>query len=334
MVSGTTDQAILRLAKEMTSWNSIELTVHEDMENYPVDAGAKSRSANDTRYIETNRSQRMLAVKMRAEVAPTGAYLEAFCDGKKCANVIYRGETKQDHIDISRHFGSERVSGSSNRPSPLSFFYVGKIPLYEALSNGKYLGNGRISERKSEVYLFTNVKWARYPQHLVYDLDTMTSIPIRVRAFPASTRVEGENWDSALPLWVWTAKTVDQVGGTFWLPLNSEFIQYRRTNDEATRTVRRTNTIKVESVLYNKSYPSQTFWPILQPGVVVRDEFTKKTTAVPDPKGTRAFIDDQVGTARSATADYPVGWSSWVPTGCVLLGISLLVVGLVKRWNP
>jgi hypothetical protein len=89
--------------------------------------------------------------------------------------------------------------GSTDRPRPSRFFCVGKTPLFEAARTGKHLREGRVNDRKSQVFLFPRVRWALATQDLAYDLDDAKAIPIRFRScFHA---LKGRIPDATPPSW-------------------------------------------------------------------------------------------------------------------------------------
>jgi hypothetical protein len=55
--------------------------------------------------------------------------------------------SRQSSLAISRSFFNEGVAGSTDRPVPLQMYYVGQVPLYEALAKAKFLGRGEVAGR-------------------------------------------------------------------------------------------------------------------------------------------------------------------------------------------
>ncbi len=320
--------AVVRLAREMTSWNSIELAVRS--ESQMLHEGQSRTIINEDKYVETRSGKRMGDFSSRALEDGATSHKASYCDGAKCANVTYRGDV-QDNIAIGRSFLNEGMIGSTDRPRPLQYFYVGKVPLYEALPGATYLGGGTVAGRESEVFLFPRVKWARFPQDLVYDLDKATSIPIRVRAYS----VEGgmTDPDATAPAWSWTARTVDAIQG-YHMSLRSESARFLKDGADYTSDTQSRAEITVESLVYDKSYPSSTFWPVSQPGVDIFDAIAKKSFRIPAPKPTaeesaqvQALLTDPIGAVP------PSDWTEWLSPAAFGLGIAVLGVAVISWWR-
>lgn len=328
MPSSPGEACSIKLAREMKGWASIELKVRAEGTNHILAKGHTPHFTNSYHYIETNHGQRMMDAISRASTDLPGARYSAFCDGSKCANIIYRGEKRQDRVTIGRSFDDEEKSGSTSRPMPFSVYYVGKVPLLEAVQKGRYLGEGRVEGRKSLVFLFPKVKWAMAIQDLVYDLDQETSIPIRLRSFLGN--LDENDVDGSQPAWTWTALSVDTVQG-FHMPLRSSMVSYGGRNAAASDK-RRTLDLTIESLQYNKKYPKETFWPVIQPGVEVINSIEKTQYVIPG--GEREGPGQQEAAAlSSAPASQPADWSGWASTAGFGVGSALLLFGLVSRWR-
>jgi hypothetical protein len=321
----------VKLAHEMKGWKSIELTVRAEGTNYVLTNGRPPNFVNLYRYVETDCGERMLDSLLRSSPDRPGARSAAYCDGSKCANVIYRGERSQVQATIGRFFDIEERSGSSSRPMPFRFYYVGRTPLFEAVQKGKHLGEGSINGRKSQVFLFPKVRWAMATQNIVYDLDEETGIPIQVRSFLGN--LNENDPDLTDPSWVWTALSVDQVEG-FHMPLRSvHVLGRRRTGDPHSGKVQSLE-LTIESLHYNKTYAKETFWPVLQPGVSVMDGIKKTQYSVPGKAATDGSLAEEQTAANSlAPAMQPSDWSGWASTGSLALGSVLLLIGLGSWWR-
>ena len=319
--------AATRLAHEMRSWQSIEIVTRSQLTLHAPESYMPPHSEAVKTYIETSRSQRMadnLLTSPKAAIRQSG-----YCDGARCATVIYRPGPVQDSVIIGRSFMNEGTSGSTEHPVPLAYFYVGKVPLYEAVTKGTHLGQGRVSDRPTEVFLFPRVKWGMVEQDLVYDLDKETSVPVRVRSY--GRRFNRETFEGDTPNWDWTALTLDTVDG-YHLPLRSSHVSHARAGGKATAEKRSSSEIVVESVHFNKSFPASTFWPVVEPGVLVRDLIKKTTTTTaPAKEAQQGTSSPPAGTP--VRAGQPDDSSSWGSTACLSLGVALLGAGVVSWWR-
>ena len=164
-------------------------------------------------------------------------------------------------------------------------------------------------------------------QDLVYDLDAETAIPIRVRSYLGN--LNENDLDSSPPAWTWTALSVDSIQG-FHMPLRSSMISYGGAGISATDK-RMAIEVKVESLSYDKSYPKETFWPVIQPGTTVLDSIKKTQYAVPGKTiGDIHFGGENETTTSVAQAVQPVHWSAWGSTASFGLGGALIFVGLIS----
>lgn len=315
-----TDSAIEHLTREMTSWSAIELQVREDVSMQAAsEIQVASERTNFDHYIETSRGLRFLEETSQVD-GSEGGRISAYCDGSRCANVLYRAEgdhQQQAQVTISKQFLNEGRFGWTDRPKPLKYFYVGLSPLPEALPKAQRIGEDTCLDRTCDVFLFP----AFQSQDLVYSLDRATGVPLKVEAFKDEAMRQ-----AGRPSWVWQADSLDDVQG-FHVPLTSSYqgFNYNNPDDPVTRT----SEIKVETISYNKAYEKSQFWPTIQPGVTVHDTIAKESYTVPDPTAAAEPATAPLPTAGHIVATPPQDWTTYVPPVGLGLGIAVLIAGLV-----
>ncbi len=232
--------------------------------------------------------------------------------------------SKQRQIDIVNQFGDEHQLGSTYRPEPLYFYFVGKAPIHEALRGARPLGDGRAMDRACDLYLFPNTKLAEAPLDAVYYLDQETSTPLKVEYYLA-----GQDRTAAKPIRIWEAKTLDRIEGDRYFPLRSEGRFFTETPSGMAPAG--TNTIIVDAIHYDREFGPKTFWPTYEPGVLVNDALKKTTARVPGPVATPkpALAAGSTGkTAEAARAVPPWSWDAAASPAALGLGALLIVVAL------
>lgn len=323
------DQAVARLAREMTSWKSVEIVSHYETVNHQPRQNHPATFRQVEHYIETNHGQRKADSRSITPGLPE-ARREGYCDGSRCADVWYSGD-RQGSVTISRAFLLERVIGSTQRPRPLTYFYVGKIPLYEALPKGRHLGQSTVAGRPCDVYMFPNIRWGvNGTHHFVYDLDAATSVPLRVRAFAGP--VEANPADSAAVDWAWTAQTLDEVRGGYHMPLRSEYVSYTRpkaAGDPALLSF--SGQVKVETIRYNASFPASTFWPVIEKGTPVTDFIKKTHSPPPSAAASQPAAQEPVTATTAGPLQPPKGWEGHAADGGLILGLAAIATGVFLR---
>jgi hypothetical protein len=315
------------LLHEMTSWSSLRLkVVYNQTLHIPSPSGRTGELRIDHEYVETNSGQRYFDTR----IPSTDGSIARRCgysDGRRFASVDYHRDRNADRaetINVTASFLSEAREGYADRPHPLQFLHVGLKPLYQALSEGKPSGEGKVLGRPCDVVRFT-VPGPRRTQDLLYWLDQQTSIPLKIEAFPV-----GEGPDAAQPFWRWEANSLDTVQG-YHIPLRSTDTSFQQRDGRATDQPALTIRVEVQSAEFNKEYPASMFWPTFTPGAQVVDAvgndgiYTVPDPNPPPPAGTIA--------APAIEANPERGWSDALPTTATLLGLLVLVVGLTLWWR-
>ena len=124
-----------QLAWEMTSWNSVHVLVKQSMAEAPLELRQFRDSLFLFDYHETSSGMRKLDTLLKEGGRPTLHYVYAF-DGKDYEFVQYkrgRPDEQESVVYGGRSFGTELRTRWTDRPRPLYYYFVGKIPLHEAL---------------------------------------------------------------------------------------------------------------------------------------------------------------------------------------------------------
>jgi len=306
-----------QLAWELESRTSIELKVRTEILCDDPEWKPKDFTQYEEHYIETALGQRWCDTYLLKDGKIVGRST-AFSDGKRCAEVTY----KDDHLDrqkfvvIKRTYPREEQADWMNRPAPINLLNVCREPLHVALPKAKSLGPDRVLDRDCDVFLFRGLRW-RVPQDHVYYLDRATSIPLKVESY----RDEVAR-DNGQPLWVWTAESLDQVQHHF-IALKSRHVSTKPLT---------TSIQHVESVVFNKEYPSSAFWPVLQPGVTVLDTISNKNYKVPGGDRSNSDAEQQFSTASPVQAVPPQDYGSVASAVSLGLGLAVFSVGIILWW--
>jgi len=274
---------------------------------------AKDFTLVDEHYIETALGQRTCDTT-HLQGDEVVRRFSLFSDGSRCADVQCDAHPPdhQKSVFIKRTYSQEDGNDRMNRPQPIQLLYVCREPLHKALPKAESLGTGTVLGRDCDIFLFRQLRW-RVPQDHVYYLDRATSIPLKVESFKNQAAR-----DAAEPLWVWTAESLDKVQGHF-IPLNCQMVRFKPNV---------TWKYHVESVVFNKEYTASTFWPVLQPGVFVRDFISQKSYKVPGAEKTTLGAPERSSNAQPIQAIPPQGYLSALSTVSFGVGLVVFFVGI------
>lgn len=255
-----------------------------------------------------------------ASRADYGSRKSRYRDGRKCACVDYEPKdlNRQRSISIARSFWYEAKYGFLEGPRPYDFIsHVGLKPLWEALPSSAPLGPARCIERDCVRYHFKGVGPAVKTQSLVYHLDLVSGVPLKVEAFDGPEQILEKS-----PNWVWEAQTLDQVGKNRYFPLKSTYTTYnakKQADGSLTSVPGMSQKITVTKLDFDVPLSNTLFWPEYQSGVEIFDSLAPRksqegeTRSVP-PAGEPIRVQDssQVGLLMPG----------------LVLGLSLLVLGV------
>jgi hypothetical protein len=204
----------------------------------------------------------------------------------------------------------------TERPVPLRYFYVGKVPLYEALTQARPLGPTQVLDRPCHRFLFEKVRWAMADQDLVYALDDDTGIPLSVTSYPVG---QGQAPD-AKSQWSWEARSLDTADGYPYVK-NSVSIM---PHDPTPRP------ITVDRIVFNQTYPATQFQIKPDPGVLIIDEIRGKDSVAP---GTPRPVSSTTAAAQPIVVAQPRSWTEQATPIFLGLGAVLLLSGAVLAWR-
>ncbi len=162
-------------------------------------------------------------------------------------------------------------------------------------------------------------------QSLVYCLDQETCAPLKVAAYSGAEQVRDKT-----PNWVWEATSLDNVSGRHFVR-SSKYASFRVTKLETGRWASEpdlTQTIRVEEISFDSAVPRATFWPAIQPGVLVLDAIAKRRYQTPGgapPAPEAASSGSPVRVAPKS--------GSWLPGVGVFLSLAVLGTAALLWWR-
>lgn len=300
-----------KLARESTSWTSIELGWDA------VDQRTAELKVNkDSTYIETAAGQRLLEERIRRSDGTGGRQL-FFFDGETGGMIQFdsRNPEKQHQAIFNKYFGLERPGNPTQRPLTLRYRYLIQEPLHLAIPRGKALDASRVLGRDCLPVLFENgLSFAGQPaRDITYHLDLETGIPLKVE-------VATQGKTSA----TWTALSFDKVDD-WHLVKSSKLVSILPdgSSQEQTETI--------DQALFNQSYPEARFRPEIQQGVRIQGDPGRKAARPeparpPEDKGVEPV--PSVGPPSVVPASVPASGDSWIVPTMLGVGVTLLAVGV------
>jgi len=239
-------------------------------------------------YVHTGRGQRHFEARTKWENGRTD-HRAAYCDGTKCAEVTFdpTNVDKPQTIEVSHKFADDMSSNGLTIPFPLLSYFVGSKPLVEALTTGESMPDGDALQRPCDVFLFKAVGVAQRKDDLVYYLDKVTSVPLKVVCYTSSDlRLSNR------PLWAWEAIRLENVSGHH-VALESIWKRFvvKGAEPAAASKVDYTQTIHVDECTFDQQIAASEFWPIYTPGVRVLDRIDRKSFRVKDESAATVATD-------------------------------------------
>lgn len=323
------EAASQRLSWEMDSWKSLDIHSDQKISDLVVSDPKKGSYQGHMleRYVETATGERLYENKVVADDGQET--LDAnYADGSRFADATFRGPhaRKMEQVILKSSFADEGRSGTNRRPDPLRYLYVGQTPLPKALLSGGvvHLKSDRHLGRECDVFLIPQARWtAHTPLDLVYTLDRETGFPLKLSLYFTP---EDREQDRAIS--TWSADSFDEIKGHH-LPLRSTEVIYDRSPDgpPIKRAVRK---LTITEADFDRDYPTSTFWPVIQPGVMVWDKVANKHWHQPNADGT-PFVQAPAATrvAQPIKATPPRDWSTPASYAGLTLGAAVLVVAFL-----
>jgi hypothetical protein len=212
------------------------------------------------------------------------------------------------------------------RPFPLRYFYAGQIPLPQRLKDAEPLGEEKCLDRLCERFLFRQFKAGTQPFDMVFSLDRETGVPLKLTIYNDPKGLADD-----YPSSIWRALSFDEIEGRH-IPLKSEELVYvSRTSSAGSAPTSGTQPkvflqtlSKVESIHFDRDYPSTLFWPRIEPSAAVIDTISKISVK---PKVLPGYKAADPIRAVQNEADYHL---PWIGGG---LGLALVVVGVIARFR-
>lgn len=320
------DSALAAIAEKLAwsteSRKSVEIQVRQHTKsNMPVGPG--SFNVTRDRYIETANGERFYQQEGLADGVLKHRSTHYLKEGKS-ADVSYIGEKLdiQSSVVLNRQFWMEDRSDRRQVPVPLLFNYVGREPLYKALKHGQRLDKTRVVDRDCEVVLFPDVRWF-IRQDQVFYLDSETGVPLKVEAYRVGTKREpGDKFFD------WTATELEQAGGA-----RPMVVKRSTMNNYSEGRPDFSWDFEVESLVFDRTYPPSTFWPVIGQGVVVTDSAARKISMTSGENPAIAEAEAKASTSQLPPVDatQPTSWTTYAPGASVALGLAVLACAWVLR---
>ncbi len=309
-----------------TQPRSIRLKIVAEQSKREVVAGGKSRPLTLERtYKETQKGQRYYDDRVRF-ASGVESRKTSYSDGSKCANVVYDATDtgRQTHVSIENTFMLDARFGFPSKPDPVRLYHVGMTPLHLALPTAETLGTRDVIGRRCDDFRFKDIGPADRRQTLIYSLDRVTGLPLRVVSYKSAELLVQEK-----PAWTWEANSIRRVGDRSIVDKStySMFVVKKSADGEWESKHDMTQAIRVEEVAFDEVYPDGDFWPTIQPGVMVMDQIAGKTYQSPGPKP-----ESKAAVGIPIRAEAPTGGSviPWVGGGLSLIVLAVAAV-LWKR---
>lgn len=317
---------IARIAEHLAE-NSPLLGVHLKAEQDQgrsqfIAAGRAKALTGRLEYAQTSTGKRFFD---DSGVAEDGKHIHktSYCDGRRCANVTYSEADVPQLVQISSVFMNETAYNARSIPFPVRSYYVGPIPLLDALPTAEMMPDIIVAGRPCDVLHFQAIGAVR-KEDFVVALDKATSVPLRQAGF-----LSPEDFRTSRPTWVWEAVTFDATAAHPFVQ-DSTLTRYITAagNGPTEADIGRANmTTRIHVLSYDMDdpMPDSVFWYKPQPGLAVIDTLAPRsarkveaTTATPTPPA---------GEAIRVEVPAAVPWSAIAVTSAVIAAaIALLAV--------
>ena len=315
---------IMAMALRQTHPDAIRLRVVVDQSARKVLKANSRPIRTEQMYEETSSGQRFFDEKNSID-GSIFLHKTAYCDGQKCAGVAYdaKEQTRPKTFGISNTFMDDAHWGFPSKPDPVRLYSVGMTPLPQALATAERMGVADVMGRRCDVFRFKDVGPAGRGQTLVYSLDRVTALPLRVASYSKPALLDADK-----PSWTWEATKLKEVAGRHIAAESTYhgFVVKEAEPGKWTSALDVTKSIHVAEIAFDEELPASHFWPTFPPGVMVLDQIAGKTYQVPS-EGRDAIAPveatAQVGTPIRADASSGGGPLMWAG-----IGLSLAVLAV------
>lgn len=267
----------------MSSLKNIDVSI-ESKTSMNDSSGSLTKSYD---YVETSDGRRFADMFTKNHDGHE-TRLKGYCDGEKCAKVVYDMRkdvaNPQSRIEIGKSFMNENTFGGVERPAPLNYFYLDKIPLSDMIQPKYYTENGRAIDRQTAVFYFPNVNCSKSKLDLVYEIDLATGLPLKIASFQDQTRA-----DQNKPTWIWTVESLTLVQGIIF-PNKMRLVVFDK--DDSSKMYFTVEMI-VKRIEFNKPHLLEEFRPKLEPGFFVIDTVKNDSYFVPKRKPEKIILDER-----------------------------------------
>ena len=247
-------------------------------------------------------------------------YIYSF-DGKDYAFANYEKSSpdKQElFVYGGGSFGREGRISWTERPWPFCYYYVGKIPLHQALEDSVHVGADVINGIKCESFTFKNLRTLGSPGNLRVALDAETGVPISFYWEDLTQR----------PQWKWEATRIASADG-YHFPVESTY-QDLSHGEEIVKFSFETTTLE-----FNRPVAKSVFQIAPQAGVKVIGSPEGKPNAQSSQKKESAATTTVTPPPEGTPAAYRTGWN-WGLVGAqmafAVAGAAMLAVYARKRF--
>jgi hypothetical protein len=308
----------------MSSLKNIDVSI-ESKTSMNDSSGSLTKSYD---YVETSDGRRFADMFTKNNDGRE-TRLKGYCDGEKCAKVVYDMRkdvaNPQSRIEIGKSFMNENTFGGVERPAPLNYFYLDKIPLSDMIQPKYYRANGRSIDRPTAVFYFPNVNCSKSKLDLVYEIDVATGLPLKIASFQDQTRA-----DQNKPAWIWTVESLTTVQGIVF-PNKMRLVVFDK--DDPSKTYFTVETV-TKSLEFNKPHLLEEFRPKLEPGFFVIDTVKNESYLVPKRKPEKLILDERSNDdSKYLRVREEISLSTILRITIIVASIFILSLGLYLKYR-
>ncbi|MDG3005804.1 hypothetical protein [Paludisphaera mucosa] len=306
--------AAQKLAREMASWNPIELRVRRESPPRTDDSSPTPGPPVVEHFHLIQAPGRFrLESRTRPVDQPRALYVSIeFVHGTHVESVFRieePGRTSRESVRVGADSGFRVASdGVSTRPEPIAAFYLGTTPLDKVLPAAQFVGADRILDRSCDGFLLTpEVEPGSTPPFFVYWLDRETGVPLRVESHS-----QWVDYAQHRPRSTWSAGSLDEIDGRHF-PRNSTLVVHDWSDPERPSS-RIDHTTVVEEVALQREHPVATFRA---------------------PPSKDAYLVGEAATTVASSplrARYPIETGEWFAAAGAWIGLAFIVAAVLSGW--